>query len=96
MFPVLSNSLTRAERSYFKEFVMAQAGNNQDRFGGQYMIQDRDHMSEISEVTETAQRGQTRQPQQSQSGDRQQGDGSDNASGQQGGERQRKNRSGLL
>ncbi len=31
-----------------EEFVMA-VGNNENRFGGEYYIQDRDHMSDIKE-----------------------------------------------
>jgi len=34
--------------------VMAQVGNNEDRFGGEFMIQDSDHMSGIRAVTDKA------------------------------------------
>jgi len=55
---------------------------NDSRFGGQYMIQDRDHMSDVSPTTENAPRG-VRQSDQSQSGSRQQG-GDQSANTQQG------------
>jgi hypothetical protein len=71
---------------------MAQVGNSENSFGGEYMIQDHDHMSEISNSTDSAQRGNARQVEQSQSRDRQQGSVDQNASAQQGGERNRKNR----
>ena len=51
---------------------MAQAGNSEDRFGGEYMIQDHDHMSEIGQSSDNANRG-VRQADQSQSDRRQQG-----------------------
>ncbi len=60
-------------KKVFKEFVMAQVGNSEDRFGGEYMIQDRDHMSEIGQGEQNAQRG-SRQADQSQNAGRQQGD----------------------
>jgi hypothetical protein len=63
---------------------MSQSGTNQDRFGGEYMIQDRDHMSEIAD---NASRRGSRQVEQSHSSDRQQGDGNDNASKRQGARR---------
>lgn len=69
---------------------MAQVGNNEDRFGGEYMIQDSDHMSEISQGKDKANRGDVRQAEQSQSGGRQQGSGDQSAGGQQGGERRGK------
>jgi hypothetical protein len=62
---------------------MAQVRNNESQFGGEYMIQDRDHMSEIDQAADDANRGRVRQSEQSQSGGRQQG-GDDSASGQQG------------
>ena len=68
---------------------MAQVGNTQDRFGGEFMIQDRDHMSDINQVTEKASRGSARQAEQSQVGARQQGSVDHGASSQQGGERRR-------
>jgi hypothetical protein len=67
---------------------MAKVGNNAAQFSGEYMIQDRDHLSEPS----TAPRPNARQAEQSQSRNRQQGHGDQNASGQQGGERHRKGR----
>ena len=78
---------------------MAQVGNTEDRLGGEYMIQDRDHMSEIHSDSQGVQRA-TRQADQSQSRNRQQGSGdqqtsdhqSDQQGGQQGGERQGKSR----
>jgi hypothetical protein len=66
---------------------MSQVGTNQDRFGGEYMIQDRDHMSEIGQSTDHAKRRGARQVEQSHSNDRQQGDGNDNASKRQGARR---------
>ena len=63
---------------------MAEDRNSESRFGGQYMVQDRDHMSEIPQATDKATRGGTRQSEQSQAGARQQG-GEQNARGQQGG-----------
>ena len=70
---------------------MAQTGNNQSRFGGQYLIQDLNHMSEI-ETTHDTKRGGARQAEQAQSHGRQQGGDDEHASTQQGGERQRKSR----
>ena len=71
-----------------EEIFMSQVGNNEDRFGGEYMIQDRDHMSEIGQDTDKATRGGVRQSEQSQTGGRQQGSGDNSASNRQG-ERQR-------
>jgi hypothetical protein len=68
---------------------MAQTGNNQSRFGGQYLIQDLNHMSEI-ETAQGAQRNGARQTEQAQQ--HQQDGGDENAGTQQGGERQRKSR----
>jgi hypothetical protein len=62
---------------------MAEVRNNESRFGGEYMIQDRDHMSEINQATNEADRGGARQSEQSQSDSRQQG-GDDDANAQQG------------
>ena len=59
---------------------MTQVGNNEDRFGGPYMIQDRDHMSEIDQPKEKANKGDVRQVEQSQTNGRQQG-GGDNSAG---------------
>lgn len=67
---------------------MAQARNNENRFGGEYMIQDRDHMSEIRDVDGTQDTG-ARQSDQSQSQSGQQGGGDQHTFGQQGSERQR-------
>jgi hypothetical protein len=69
---------------------MAQVQNNQSRFGGEYLIQDSDHMSGISERSNAAQVGAVRQSDQSQTGSRQQGGGDQHAGSQQGGERKRK------
>ena len=68
---------------------MAQVGNSAERFGGEFMVQDSDHMSEINPVTEKAGRGNARQAEQSQAGARQQGNVDHGASSQQGGERRR-------
>ncbi len=65
---------------------MAEDRNDQSRFGGQYMVQDRDHMSEISDAPDKSNRGVVRQPEQSQPVARQQG-GNDSPTGQQGGGR---------
>jgi hypothetical protein len=65
---------------------MAEVRNNQSQFGGEYMIQDRDHMSEIDQATDNAKHGGVRQSEQSQSSSRQQG-GDDSANRQQGGGR---------
>ena len=54
---------------------MAQTGNN--RLGGQYMVQDRDHLSEIDQNTDQATR-KVEQVDQSQSETRQQGDDRNN------------------
>ena len=66
---------------------MTEVRNNQSRFGGQYMIQDSDHMSEIEQTTDKANRGGVRQSDQSQSGGRQQGGDDQSASTQQAGGR---------
>jgi hypothetical protein len=76
---------------------MAQAGNNsvrnnEDRFSGEYMVQDHDHLSQAGQGSRTAPRSGGRQPEQSQSRGRQQGGSDDHVSGQQGGERHRKSR----
>jgi hypothetical protein len=62
---------------------MAQVGNSQDRFGGEYMIQDRDHMSETNQVTDNANRGSARQAEQSQKNGRRQVNGDRNAGNHQ-------------
>ena len=36
---------------------MAQVGNSAERFGGEFMIQDSDHMSDINPVTAKTSRG---------------------------------------
>lgn len=64
---------------------MTQVGNNENRFGGEYMIQDSDHMSGIAQVTDN--KRSARQADQSQASGRQQGSVDQNASAQQGGER---------
>jgi len=63
---------------------MTQVGNNENRFGGQYMIQDHDHMAEINQSSDKAKRGDVRQTEQSQSNGRQQGAGDQRSSRQQG------------
>ena len=68
---------------------MATDRNKADRLDGPYMIQDRDHMSEIGQVGGEAKGRGGRQAEQSQSDSRQHG------SDQQGGERSRR-RSKLL
>jgi hypothetical protein len=78
----------KAHEAFHEEFVMAQVGNTADRLGGEFMIQDRDHMSESSETST----GVARQSEQSQSGRHQQGSGDQHVSGQQGGEQRRKSR----
>jgi hypothetical protein len=52
---------------------MTQVGNNQDRFGGEYMIQDSDHMSGIAPSNDQADTGSNKQADQSQNDSRQQG-----------------------
>ena len=66
---------------------MSQVGNNENRFGGEFMVQDSDHMSGIDQSTERTNRSGGRQADQSQVGGRQQGNSDQSASGQQGGER---------
>jgi len=65
---------------------MTQDRSKTERLGGPYMIQDRDHMSEVGQVGGEARRGGSRQVEQSQGETRQR------ASGQQGGERGYKRR----
>ena len=62
--------------------------NSENRFGGEYMIQDCDHMSAIPQAPDKAKRGGTRQSEQSQTDDRQQG-GDDQSANSRQGERQR-------
>jgi len=66
---------------------MAEDRNDQSRFGGQYMVQDRDHMSDISEVSNKPGRTGVRQADQTQTGARQQGGDDQVAGPQQGGRR---------
>jgi hypothetical protein len=65
---------------------MAQV-RNEDRFGGEYMVQDSNHMSGINPATDNANQGNARQAQQSQTGNRQQGSQDNNAASQQGSDR---------
>ena len=65
---------------------MAQVGN-EDRFGGEFMIQDRDHMSGINPATGKAKTGNARQVDQSQADGGQQSGGDRDTSRQQGGEK---------
>jgi hypothetical protein len=51
---------------------MAQDKLAENRFGGEYMIQDRNHMSEITPATDKANRGDARQAEQGHAVDRQQ------------------------
>jgi hypothetical protein len=70
---------------------MGQDRNQADRLGGEYMIQDRDHMSETGQMGDDAGDRGGQQSEQSQGGSRQQGD--DQQSGrQQGGEQNRRSR----
>ena len=55
-----------------------------ERLGGEHMIHDRDHTTDIGQMGGESRRGGARQSEQSQSGSRQQG------SGQQGGEKRRR------
>ena len=66
---------------------MAQVGNNENRFGGPYMIQDRDHASAVTQATEQPSDGEVRQSEQSQSEGRQQGGGDQNPRRRQGSRR---------
>ena len=50
---------------------MAEERNKESRLGGQYMVQDRNHMGEIAQAPDKANRGRVRQSEQSQSGGRQ-------------------------
>ena len=68
---------------------MAQVGNNENRFGGRYFVQDSNHMVETSKAPQGTQLDGVRQSEQSQSPGRQQGSGDEQISGQQGGERRR-------
>jgi hypothetical protein len=65
---------------------MAQVGNSEDRFGGEYMIQDNDHMGNVGKAQRIARTDRAHQSEQSGSSSRQQG-GDHQDSGQQGGER---------
>jgi len=61
---------------------------NQNRFGGEWMVQDSDHMSGIPQAAEDASLFNARQADQAQSGGRQQGGNDQGAGRQQGGENQ--------
>jgi len=63
---------------------MAEDKREVEREGGEYMIQDRDHTSEVGQMGGKASHGRGRQSEQSQGGSQQHG------GGQQGGERSRK------
>lgn len=71
-----------------KEFVMAQVGNSEDRIGGEFMVQDCDHVSENRPVASKAGRNGARQSDQSQKNGRQQG-GVDRSNGRQQGDARR-------
>ncbi len=58
---------------------MSQVGNND---GGEFMVQDRDHMGDVSQSTDNAKRRGVRQAEQAQTGARQQGAGDENANRQ--------------
>jgi hypothetical protein len=66
---------------------MAEGKNEAEWHGGEYMIQDRDHMGAAGQMGGEAGRGRSRQSEQSQAGSRQPGGRQDSESGQQGGER---------
>ena len=65
---------------------MAQV-RNEDRFGGEFMVQDTNHMSGNNPASDTANKGKSRQAQQSQPATRQQGSLDNDAANQQGSER---------
>jgi len=67
---------------------MAEGKSEAERQGGEYMIQDRDHMGDAGQMGGEAGRNRGRQSEQSQGGSRQQGSAQDQdgTSGQQGGE----------
>ena len=67
---------------------MAQVGNTEDRFGGEFMIQDRDHMSEVRQTSVKGHRGGNRQSEQSHTESRQQG-GDEPGTNRQQGDRRR-------
>ena len=71
---------------------MVEDRNKANRLGGPYMIQDRDHMSEVGQTGGEVRHGSGRQVEQSQGDTRQQGSGQHSSSGQQGGERSHKRR----
>ena len=73
---------------------MAEVRNDAGRFGGEYMVQDSDHMSESGQTADNANHGGVRQSEQSQSEGRQQGGGDQNASRQQGDDRAVRQQSG--
>jgi len=62
-----------------------------ETYGGEFMIQERDHMGDVAQIGGGAERS-ARQAQQSEGASRQQGGVRDSASGQQGGERNRRPR----
>jgi hypothetical protein len=70
---------------------MAENRNKSDRLGGEYMIQDRDHMSDAGQVGGGARNTGSRQSEQSHADRPQQGHTHDHG-GQQGGERSAKRR----
>ena len=69
---------------------MAQVGNTEDRLGGEFMIQDRDHMSDSGQAKDKTSRNSGRQSEQSQGASRQQG-ANDKSAGRQRGEGRRQN-----
>lgn len=62
---------------------------NESRMGGEFMIQDLNHMGEITQTTDKATRGGVRQSDQAQSVGRQQGGDDQSVNSQQGGARRR-------
>jgi hypothetical protein len=78
----------QSDQARQKELLMSANRKDTERFGGEFMIQERDHMSNVGQVGGDGQQAGG-QAQQSEGASRQQGDGRDSASGQQGGERRR-------
>jgi hypothetical protein len=75
-----------------RSFPMAKSPNNPNRFGGPYLIQDSDHLTETIKASFGEQPKASRQTDQSQSDDRQQGGDDNHPTGQQGGSKRRRSR----
>ena len=58
---------------------MTDVKKDDGRFGGEYLVQDSDHMSEIVQPSDKASRGSVRQSEQSAPASRQQGSGDNSA-----------------